>query len=729
MLPDSLPKRPNIVFIVLDDVGFADLGCYGSEVPTPCVDRLAKEGLRYNNFHVTAMCSPTRACLLTGRNAHSVGVGIIAEWANGQPGYDGRIYPSAGTLPEVLRQQGYNTLAVGKWHLASTEEYGAAGPFSNWPLAKGFNRWYGFHGALADQYYPELYVDNHPIHLDPPSGYHLSEDLTQKSMDMIRDHYTSAPDTPFMLYLAYGACHWPHHAPEEYVQAFRGKYGQGWDEARAQRLKKQIELGVVPPGTNLAPRNDDVKPWSEVEADDAVCRLSTRLQEAYAGFLAHTDEQIGRLVDYLDELGVADDTIVILLSDNGASPEGGPTGAINLRKHMVYELDEPLQALSHLDDIGTADAYNHYPTGWAQVSNTPLKWYKKDTHGGGVRAPLIVRWPKGIRSGGEIRHQFHHVLDLAPTLYDILGIEPPEVLNGVPQQPLHGISMSYTFDGGDEPTRRETQYFELLGDRAIWHRGWKAVTRHHKGTPMDSDVWELYHLDEDFAEERDLAAAQPDRLADLVRLWEDQARRYGVLPLDDREWERAAERIRKGSRQRYDYLPDMARIDRLMAPDITRRSFSIEADIDKAAQQLEGVMLAWGSGFGGLVLYALHGELVLEYVFSQDSRIRLAVPDTLAQGAVKVLARFERDGASGLNINLSGTGLPAVAGHSAKAWPTHGMTTGLSCGIDASHPVSKAYPAPFPFGGGKLRRVSVILHDEPHRSAPPSPSLSAYLED
>jgi Sulfatase len=423
---------------------------------------------------------------------------------------------------------------------------------------------------------------------------------------------------------------------------------------------------------------------------------------------------------------------VILLSDNGASPEGGATGAINLRKHMVYELDDPKQALQHLDKIGGAQAYNHYPTGWAQVSNTPLKWYKKDTHGGGVRAPLIVRWPNGFSAASEIRTQFHHVIDLAPTLYDVLGIRPPEVLGGVAQQPLQGISMAYSFDDAAAPTRRETQYFELLGDRALWHRGWKAVTRHKKGTPMEDDVWELYHLDADFSEARNLAAEEPGRLRQLGAMWLEEARKYSVLPLDDREWERAAERIREGARKRYDYLPHMARIDRLMAPDITGRSFGIEAVLVKGNAPLEGVMLAWGSGFGGLVLYAQAGELVLEYVFSQDERVRLAVPERLPAGLGRVLARFDRASDGSLALSLTGSGLPTATARSPKAWPTHGMTTGLSCGHDASHPVSEAYAAPFDFTGGRLQRVSLTLDGAAGAAPDPKQAdedASAFLED
>jgi arylsulfatase A-like enzyme len=706
-------KRPNVLVIVLDDVGFSDLGCYGSEIPTPRIDRLAEEGVRYNNFHVTAMCSPTRACLLTGRNAHSVGVGIIAEWANGQPGYDGRIYPNAGTLPEVLRQEGYNTMAVGKWHLAGTEEYGAAGPFSNWPLGKGFNRWYGFHGALADQYYPELYVDNHPIHLDPPPGYHLSEDLVDQSISMIRDHHTSAPDAPFLMYLAFGACHWPHQAPKEYIDQFSGKYDQGWDAIREQRLKKQTGMEIVPPGTQMAPRNEDVRPWAEVKADDAVVSLSTRLQEAYAGFLVHTDDQIGRLIDHLKALDVLDDTIVILLSDNGASPEGGATGAINLRKHMVYELDDPQQAVKHLDKIGSAQAYNHYPTGWAQVSNTPLKWYKKDTHGGGVRAPLIVRWPKGISTkdgaNAGIRTQFHHVIDLAPTLYDILKITPPDQIAGVAQQPLHGVSMSYTFNDAAAATRRDTQYFELLGDCALWQQGWKAVTRHKKGTPMEKDVWELYHLDEDFSEAYNLADEKPELLKKLKDKWLEEAQKYSVLPLDDREWERAAERIRDGARNRYEYRPQMARIDRLMAPDITGKSFRIEAELVKGNAPLSGVLFAWGSSFGGVVLYAQNKTVVLEYVYSQDERVKLVIDERLPTGKAGIVATFDRNSDGGFDLTLIGTGLHPAKASVPKTWPTHGTTTGISCGHDAGHPVSDAYVAPFPFSPAALVRVTLTV--------------------
>jgi arylsulfatase A-like enzyme len=705
-------KRPaNVVIVVLDDVGFSDLGCYGSEIATPAMDQLAAEGIRYNNFHVTAMCSPTRASLLTGRNPHSVGVGIIAEWANGMPGYDGRIHASAGTLAEVLRGEGYNTMAVGKWHLAGTEEYGAAGPFSNWPLGKGFNRWYGFHGALADQYHPELYVDNHPIHFDAASGYHLSEDLVDQSIGMMRDHLVSGRDRPFFLYLALGACHWPHHAPKDFMDRYRGRYDQGWDAIRQARVQKQIKLGIVPPQTELADRNPGVQPWSEVQADDDLTLLSTRLQEAYAAFLEHTDKHIGRLLDELKILGIDQDTAVLLMSDNGASPEGGPTGAINLRKHMVYEKDDPKQAVKHLDKIGSDRAYNHYSTGWAQVSNTPLKWYKKQTHGGGIRAPLIVKWPGVVPADTTVRPQFFHVIDVMPTLLKNIGIQAPQTIAGVAQQAIHGMDMSPSFTASELNVRRKLQYFELLGDRAIWDDGWKAVCRHTKGVDPDSETWELYHLDVDFSETHDLAQEQPERLARMKTLWLQEARAHQVLPLDDREWDRAADRIRAHSRALHVFYPGMSRVDRLMGPDVTGRSFSIKAEILKTGP-LHGVLLAWGSRFGGLSFFLQNGEIVLQYVFSQDESFELRIAETLKPGAAVVIANFVRNADQSVDLTLTGFGLKSATLRIAKTWPTHGMTAGLSCGADRGHPVTDAYQRPYAFGGGTLQKVTVEVSDK-----------------
>ena len=704
--PVQVPSQaPNILFIVLDDVGFSDLGCYGSEISTPRIDALASNGVRYTSFHVTSMCSPTRACLLTGRNAHAVGMGIIAEWSSGFPGYRGRVTNRAAMIPEVLRDHGYSAYAVGKWHLTNIADYGAAGPHRDWPLSRGFARWYGFHGALTDQWNPELYRDNRPIRLEPRGDYHLSNDLVDHAIADIRDHATSAPQRPFLLYLAFGACHWPHHVPRPYIEKYRGRYRVGWDAIRTERLDRQKALGVVPRGTRLAPLNPGVSSWEALDGN--VRRLCERLQETYAGFLEHTDCEIGRLIDQLDWLGCLDNTLIVLLSDNGASAEGGPTGAINLRKHMVYEEELPEIGLSRLDDIGGERSFNHYPTGWAQASNTPLKWYKKDTHGGGIRAPLIVHWPQRIKSAGAIRPQFHHVIDVAPTLYEVLGIEVPTQYQGVPQLPIHGISMAYTFNS-DAPTRKDMQHFELLGDRAIWYRGWKAVARHPKGTDFEADQWELYHLDGDFAEIDDLAAQQPDKLREMVELWWSEAGKYNVLPLDDRDWERAAERLRMNQQTLYEFVADMARIDRLSAPDISDRSYVVAAEFEQTTPGASGVLLAWGSRFAGFVLYIKDCELCYEYVYSESLAHKLRAPFRRQAGKARVELRFDHAADRSARASLWIDGQAAGAVEIPRTWPTHGTTAGLNCGQDAGAPVSDAYERPFRFTGRSLR-VTVEL--------------------
>ncbi|HZO26682.1 MAG TPA: arylsulfatase [Chloroflexota bacterium] len=713
---------PNVVFVVLDDVGFADLGCYGSEIETPQMDRLAANGLRYTNFHTTAMCSPTRAALLTGRQPHAVGMGIIAEWSTGFPAYRGFVSPRAANLAEMLGEHGYNSFAVGKWHLMSMDDVTAAGPFTHWPLRRGFDRWYGFHGALADSWHPELFEDNHAVDHPPrapqatplpaPEGgevYHLSEDLVDRAIGFIRDQQSAAPERPFFLYLAFGAAHWPHQVPKAYVEKYRGRFDRGWDSVREARLARQIELGIVPPETELAPRNPGVKAWDALSADEQ--RLFARMQEVYAGFVDHTDAQIGRLVSYLDALGKLDDTLIVLLSDNGASPEGGPVGAVNARKHLQYEPETLEENLTAIDRLGDETTYGHYPMGWAQASNTPLKWYKKDVHAGGARDPLIVHWPARIKDGGTLRHQFHHVVDLTPTVLDLLGIEAPVAYRGEAQLPVHGTSLAYTFDRADAPTRKATQYFELLGDRGLWHDGWKAVARHEKGTDFEQDRWELYHLDRDFSECHDLSAEQPEKLEQLVQRWWTEAGKYGVLPLDDREYERVAASVAARARKRYVYYPGMARIDRFSAPDVTDRSYTITAEIELPDGGAEGVLLESGACFGGHVLYVNDGRLVYEYAFSERERTRIVGDAPLPFGRCRVQYAFRKTG------TRQGTGTLLVDGREVgtaalpKTWPTVGVTAGLRCGRGGPAPISDGYPAPFPFTG-IIHRVVVELGND-----------------
>lgn len=714
------PGAPNIVFIVLDDVGFSDLGCYGSEISTPRMDALAAGGLRYSNFHVTSMCSPTRACLITGRNAHSVGVGAIAEWSSGFPAYQGRITKRAATVAEILADHAYGTYAIGKWHLTNLANYVSAGPHEDWPLGRGFSRWYGFLGGYVDHWNPDLHVDNHPIQIVPHEGYHLTGDLIDHAIGHIRDHVTSAAERPFFLYLALGAAHWPHHVPAEFIASYRGRYDIGWDAVRRTRLERQKELGIVPPATRLAPRNPGVEPWENLPTDART--LSTRLQETYAAFLEHTDREIGRFVDYLATIGRLDDTAIVLLSDNGASGEGGPTGAINIRKHLMHEKETVAQGLTHLDRIGSEFAFSHYPMGWAQVSNTPLKWYKKNTHGGGIRAPLIVHWPNRVRKRGEIRTQYHHVIDVVPTFLDVLGIEAPASYRGVSQLPVQGVSMAYSLDEPAAPTRKETQYFELVGDRALWHRGWKAVARHAKGEDYDADCWELYHLDTDFSEVDDLATAEPERLRGMIKLWWSEAEKFGVLPLDDRETERAYAWFKRNPTTRYEYQPGMARVDRLMLPAVTDRSYSISAELDLPSRTAEGVILSWGNRFGGCVLYVKDGSLVYEYVFTESVSHELRAG--IAPGTRRVGVRLSRTGKNAARAALLLDDSVVGTVDIPKTWSTYGITAGLTCGL-AGAPVSDAYRPPFAFTG-TLHRVVVALEND--GSEDPAEAYRAVLK-
>ena len=719
--PASAPSgAPNILFIVLDDVGFSDLGCFGSEIPTPRMDALAAGGLRYNNFHVTSMCSPTRAALLTGRNAHAVGVGAIAEWSNGFPGYQGHITRHAATVAEMLSDHAYGTYAVGKWHLSNLANYGAAGPHEQWPLGRGFSRWYGFLGGYVDHWNPDLHEDNHPIRHTPRPGYHLSEDLVDQAIASVRDHVTSAPHRPWLTYLAFGAGHWPLHVPADEIARQHGRYDEGWDVIRARRLEKQKALGIVPPDTALSARNPGVSAWDALDADER--KVCARLQETYAAFLSHTDTQIGRLVDYLEHTGQLNNTVIVLLSDNGASGEGGPTGAVNIRKHLQTEKESVAHILERLELIGGEHSFPHYPMGWAQVSNTPLKWYKKNTHGGGIRAPLIVHWPRRILDGGAVRGQYHHVIDIVPTLLDELGLKAPEVYRGVSQLPLHGTPMGYTFDQADAPTRKQIQHFELVGDRALWHQGWKVVARHTKGADFAEDRWELYDMATDFSETRDLASQHPLRVREMVDLWWQEARRYQVLPLDDRESERAFAWFRDEMPRRYEYQAGMARVDRLMVPAINGRSYHIEAELRLATAHAHGIVLACGNRFGGYVLYCAHGMAVFEYVYTDTVTHTLRAP--LRPGAVVLKVQFERTEAAGgvFSLWLNGERMSEV--RAPGTWTTYGITAGLTCGY-GNAPVSQACLPPAVFSD-EIKQVVVQIDDD--RLAMP-PSFSAMLEE
>ena len=469
-LPRAPEAAPNVVIVLLDDVGYAQLGCFGSDIATPTFDRLAAGGLRYSNFHTTALCSPTRACLLTGRNHHRSGMGRIVEFASGFPGYDATMPQSNGFLSEVLVNQGYATFAVGKWHLAPATEMAMGAPRERWPLGRGFDRFYGFLGGETDQYHPDLVHDNHQV--DPPrsaeEGYHLSEDLADRAIGYLADLRAFSPERPFFLYFALGACHAPHHVPPSYRDRYRGRFDQGWDRWREEVFARQQASALLPPGTQLSERPDWVPAWDTLGDDER--RLYARMMEVFAGFLEHTDAQVGRVLDFVGSLGELDNTIVMVMSDNGASAEGGPRGSFN-ENYFFNLVPESLEEnLRRIDDLGGPAAHNHYPWGWAWAGNTPLKRWKRETHEGGITDPLIVCWPRGLGQPGEVRHQYVHAIDVMPTLLDVIGIEPPAQLAGVEQQPLDGASFRATFSDTAAPSPRSTQYYEMLGCRADLRR-------------------------------------------------------------------------------------------------------------------------------------------------------------------------------------------------------------------------------------------------------------------
>ena len=732
--PPDLEGKPNVVVILFDDTGFSHFGCYGSTIDTPNIDRLAAGGLRYTNFHTTALCSPTRAALLTGRNHHTVGMRAISNFDTGFPHMRGRVTHHAATLAEMLSERGYGTYAVGKWHLCPMAETSTAGPFDDWPLQRGFDRFYGFLQGETDQFYPELTYDNH--HIDAPTGpedgYHLSEDLADRAIGFVREAKSVRPDRPFFLYLGWGATHSPHQAPQAYLDKYRGKFDRGWDSVRQEWYENQLRLGVIPEGTELAPRNRGVQPWDELAPAEQA--LAARLQEAFAAFLDHTDAQIGRVVDFLDSIGELDNTLLICTSDNGASQEGFATGVVDEMRFFNGFPEVPADQLTdRLDDIGGPKSHTNYPWGWAQVGNTPLKWYKQNTHGGGVRDPLVVHWPDRIAADqkGGIRRQFHHVIDLTPTILEAIGVDQPDEFRGRAQLPVAGTSMAYTFDDPDAASTKSAQYFEMFGHRGIWSNGWKAVTWHRRGKSFDEDAWELYHLDEDFSETNDLAAEHPEKLAELIDLWWAEAERHGVLPLDDATSgiifrERRAGTAHSGTS--YRYLPPLSRMPSESAPAIGGRSWTMTATIDRstangtatnghgagAGAVGDGVLAAWGTANTGFTWFLRNGELVFDYnLFGTHHIARIPAPAPPSGdgpgGLVTPSVSFDRnEGGALVTVNYDGSEQATV--QVPFVLRMIGMS-GFDIGRDAGSPVSDEYEGTFPFNGS-YHQLDVEITDD-----------------
>ncbi|MFZ5737966.1 MAG: arylsulfatase [Pseudomonadota bacterium] len=720
--PPSAPAGgPNILVVLFDDVGFSDFGCYGSPIATPTIDQLAAEGLRYTGFHTTAMCSTTRAALLTGRNHHSVGVGCLANFDSGYPGYRGKIAKKAGTLAEMLRAHAYRNYMVGKWHVTPLTETGATGPFDGWPLGRGFDRFYGFLDAETDQFSPELVSDNTPI--DAPgtyeTGYHLTEDLIDQAIRFIADHAADRPELPWLTWVALGACHAPHQAPMDIIKGYDSTFAHGWDVEREQRMARQKAMGIVPETTDMPPRNDGVKPWSEHTPDEQ--RVFTRLQAAFAGMLDHADRHLKRLVDFLDASGQRDNTLILVLSDNGASQEGGPLGFINAMGPYNFRLEPMPDKIKKIDDIGGPNSHSNFPHGWAMASNTPLRRYKQNTHGGGIRDPFVVSWPKRLPARGELRHQFVHASDLVPTLLELIGVEAPAEIGGLKQMPLEGESFARSLTEPGVPSKSSPQYFEMFGHRGIWHQGWKAVAYHPPGKPFDDDKWELFHLDRDFSEAYDLAEAEPERLAGLIEMWWAAAERHQVLPLDDRFGPRFAENAARfhGARKNFVFHRGMGHVPTDVAPDVRSRSYTIEAHVELDTAS-EGVLISHGDMTSGYSLYIKDGRLVHDLNIGGHHHV-VTSERTLQPGprrlGVKVerLRRTEppakgsRTGVSRYTLTIDGE--PAGSMETGLAFHTLISWSGLDIGRDRGSPVSH-YDAPFEFTGRMLRVEVSMFTDQ-----------------
>jgi arylsulfatase A-like enzyme len=739
---------PNVVYIVLDDVGFSAMSCYGGPIETPNIDRIADGGVRYTQWHTTALCSPTRSCLLTGRNHTRNSMACITEAAIGFPNASGMIPPENGMLSEILGERGWNTYMTGKWHLCPEDEMNLASTRRNWPTGRGFERFYGFLGAETNQWYPELVYDNHPVDQPrlPEEGYHLTDDLTDKALEFIMDANAVAPGKPFFLYYAPGACHAPHHAPRDWIDRFQGRFDMGYEAIREQTLARQKELGIVPADTELPPVNpigtpqtrtgpdgkpfpvmDYTKPWDSLSAEEK--RLFSRMAEVYAGFLAHTDYHIGRLLDYLEDTGQRDNTLIILVSDNGASGEGGPDGSVNEMKFMNGMPDDLQENLAKIDDLGGPKTYNHYPTGWAMAFNTPFKMWKRYEFNGGTSDPCIISWPAGIASRGDIRHQYHHAIDLVPTILDVLGVEPPDTIKGFVQSRFDGVSMRYSFDSQNAPTTRKTQFYSMLGSRAIWHGGWKAVTTHPAISGwghFNDDTWELYHTDTDRAELHDLAAERPDKVREMVNLWFAQAGANQAFPLDDRsafEIFMTPRPLLTPPRDRYIYYPGTADVPESQAVNIRNRSYTIGVQVDIPAPGAQGVLFAHGARFGGHALYVKDNRLHYVYSFVGSFEQKVAAETDLPTGENLILsASFDKDSEDPPGV---ATGILSLYHADEKVGEARIKTQpgkfviggeGLCVGRDSGAGVTDDYPGmhPWPFTGGTIKRVAVDVSGEPY---------------
>ena len=733
-LPTAKEGAPNVLVVLYDDTGMATWSPYGGRVNMPTLQRLADNGLTYTQWHTTALCSPTRSCLLTGRNHTTNRVASIMEGTNGFPGQAGQIPEECATVGHILQDNGYSTFWLGKNHNVPEEDNSAGASRKQWPLQQGFDRFYGFLGGETNNWYPDLAEDNHYIDqpYTPEEGYHLSKDLADRAIKMLRDQNASNPSKPWYMWFCPGANHAPHHAPQEYIDKYKGAFDDGYDAYREWVLARMIERGILPEGTELNPWNpvaedqanpaDHVTPWDELGEDEK--RLFARMAEVFAGFSEYTDAQVGRIIDYLEETGQLENTIVFYCADNGASGEGSDAGSVNENKFFNNYPDDLAENLAMLDQLGSPETYNHYPTGWAAAFSTPFQMFKRySQYSGGTCDPLVIHWPAGIQAKGEIRHQYHHVTDIVPTILELASLEMPEVYRGVEQEPLPGVSMAYSFDSADAPTLKKRQYYCMLGTRGIWQDGWKAAATHAPLTGkghFDQDRWELYHVDEDRSESKNLAEQYPEKVQELVAAWFEEAEKYHGLPLDDRS---ALEMITverpqaEPPRDRYVYYPGSGAVPEGVAVNVRGRSYKIIADVD-LSDGAEGVIFAHGSRFGGHALFLQDGKLHYVYNFLGIPPEQTFVSEPLTPGPHALGMEFIREGAGPHKESVGTTNLyvddKVVASGEMRA--QIGKFTlcgdGLCVGFDSADAVSRSYRAPFTFTGGKILGVAVDVSDE-----------------
>jgi arylsulfatase len=715
--PVQPPKgAPNVIIFLLDDVGFAQFGSFGGLIETPNIDRLAENGLRYNNFHTTALCSPSRATLMAGRNPHSIGLGSHALTAMGFPGYNAMVPDSAKSVANYLQEAGYINYALGKWDHTPLYEVSQVGPFDRWPSGEGFNHAYTFMAADVHQFIPVMWNDHTP---EPyRKTYHLDRDLADRAIEWVTGHKSIKPDLPFMMLWASGSMHSPHHAPPEYRAKYRGKFDMGWDKAREMILENQKRLGIIPKDTKLTERIDEIPAWASL--NDQEKQMYARQMEVFAAQMELVDYEIGRVVDTLERIGELENTLIFVTADNGASGEGGLAGTFN-ETYVLNGMQTPFDAnFRQYARWGDETTYPHYHAGWAMAGNTPFRYFKQSEHRGGQHDALVVHWPNGIKAKGEIRHQYHHISDVAPTILEAASLTVPDSYHGIEQQPMDGVSMLYSFDDVNAPNRKKRQYYEMFGNRAIWADGWKAVTLHAKRMPwivnvtlpFEQDEWELYHVAKDFSESTNLADKHPEKLAALQKMFEEEAWKYNVYPLYDDMIARLAkqqDRLFGDQKEYIYYAPGAVRIAEKASAPVKNRSHTITTTLDLKGHE-EGVIAAVGGMTGGFTMFLKGGRLYYDYNFLDGVFYTLASPP-LPEGKTELKFNFIKTG------NFAGTGELYVNGEKVAETEmprmhisTYSLAETFDIGRDTGTQVSRIYHDPFPFIG-KLDKVVINLTD------------------